>query len=64
MPINAHPKGIKPPGAMRDQISYTNTSLDKFSEHGADSKDRLNCMAPRPQRFPFSKSPVYVLPFG
>ena len=23
------------------QISYTNTSLDKFSEHGADSKDRL-----------------------
>ena len=23
------------------QISYTNTSLDKFNEHGADSKDRL-----------------------
>ena len=23
------------------QISYTKTSLDKFSEHGADSKDRL-----------------------
>ena len=21
VPINAHPKGIKPPGAMRDQIS-------------------------------------------
>lgn len=24
VPINAHPKGIKPPGAMRDQISIGN----------------------------------------
>ena len=23
------------------QISYTNTSLDKFSEHSADGEDRL-----------------------
>ena len=23
VPINAHPKGLKPPGAMRDQISIS-----------------------------------------
>ena len=35
VPINAHPKGIKPPGAMRDQISLggdVDLPLEEFFE--------------------------------